>query len=193
MNSKQPCPVPEHVIIKQNNLYSLRFADWYSSTAGAYEQALHVFIQGNNLLERWQSPFTKSTFTIIELGFGLGRNFLSTRQQGITAENIAKEYLTKAGLHLVAKNFYCQKGEIDLIMQDKSYLVFVEVRYRKNNHFGSALETVTKRKQRRIIFASQYFLTKKRLQGHSCRFDVIALEDGRPIQWVKNAFQVDLK
>ncbi|MBT3745088.1 MAG: YraN family protein, partial [Candidatus Thioglobus sp.] len=69
--------------------------------------------------------------------------FSIKRQIGNQAEDVALEYLTQQGLTLVQQNYLTKVGEIDLIMLDvqTQVLVFVEVRYRRNAHFGSAVES----------------------------------------------------
>lgn len=96
------------------------------------------------------------------------------------------------GMRLVARNFHSQRGEIDLIMLDGDSLVFVEVRLRNNDQFGSAAESVNQKKQFRIIHAANYFLQIQNQWGnHPCRFDVVAIS-GQPngrVDWIKDAFQ----
>lgn len=108
---------------------------------------------------------------------------------GNKAEKEALNFLLKKGLRLIQKNFAGSTGEIDLIMQDQDDIVFVEVRFRQNDKFGSALETIDATKQRRIIKTAHYFLHKNRLIDKvNCRFDVITIE-GRTLDWIKNAFE----
>ncbi len=114
----------------------------------------------------------------------------STRQFGEEKEQQACAYLTKHGLQLVVKNYHCKLGEIDLIMQDQETLVFVEVRYRKQNDYGGGLESVTRGKQRKIIRAAQYYLETSKKQNYPCRFDVIAYAKDQKINWIKDAFWV---
>ena len=73
-------------------------------------------------------------------------------------------------------------------MKDKDTLVIIEVRYRKNDRYGSALESVTAKKQARIIAATQLFLTQYKPAG-PVRFDVVALSGDDSIEWIRNAFQ----
>lgn len=111
---------------------------------------------------------------------------------GEQAEDAALDYLLRQGLTLLERNYRCGRGEVDLIMADGRALVFVEVRYRSNPRFGSALESVDARKQAKLIYAAQHYLTSRRLD-RPARFDVVALapEGGRVrIQWVKDAFRV---
>ncbi len=112
----------------------------------------------------------------------------SRKKSGNKAEQDACAYLQKNGLILLEKNFLTRAGEVDLIMQDDSMLVFIEVRYRKNTDFGGAAASVTLSKQRRIIKAALAYQQKYAPQS-SMRFDVIAIEgDNESIDWIKSAF-----
>ncbi len=108
--------------------------------------------------------------------------------QGENAEEKALQFLLSEGLSAVGRNYRCKQGEIDLIMQHDNALVFVEVRYRKNANYGSALETVTVKKQSRIIAATCHYLKANKLTNPPVRFDVVAMT-GDNLNWVKNAFQ----
>ena len=115
-----------------------------------------------------------------------------TAISGSAAENAAKMHLERHGLKLLERNFRCRRGEIDLIMRDGAGLVFVEVRYRRQNRFGSALESVTPAKQARIVAAARYYLQQSS-NSAPCRFDVIGIsgENGNRINWVRDAFRVE--
>ncbi len=114
-------------------------------------------------------------------------------QRGRWAEQTALEYLLTKKLKLLDKNFRSPFGEIDLIMQDKDIILFIEVRYRSNNHFYTALESISKKKCERIISTSYQYLSKNRSASQlDCRFDVVTLSGPQKtptIEWIKNAFQ----
>lgn len=111
-------------------------------------------------------------------------------QIGETAENLACEFLQGQGLTLLTRNFRCPHGELDLIMQDGKTLVIIEVRYRKNAKFGSAIESVTKTKQNKLIAATQVYLESlKTSELLPIRFDVVGILNGQ-LDWIKNAFEV---
>jgi putative endonuclease len=115
---------------------------------------------------------------------------------GQQAEALASQYLQKQNLTLIDQNYHCRRGEIDLIMQDQHTLVFIEVRYRKNARFGSALESVDHRKQAKIITTAEHYLLQSKHEYFDYRFDVIAImpmqnSDKPEITWIKNAFQLD--
>lgn len=118
----------------------------------------------------------------------------SKQQTGQTAEATACEHLQQHGLQLIERNYHCRQGEIDLIMQDGNYTVFVEVRYRRNSGFGSAAESVDQRKQRKIITtASHYLQQHSNLAQQPARFDVVSMSpqgNETVINWIQDAFQV---
>ena len=84
-------------------------------------------------------------------------------------------------------------GELDLVMRDGDTVVFVEVRYRQQSHWGSAAESVNRAKQHRLIHTAQhYLLNTPRLANQPCRFDVIAAEgdpsNPKSYHWIREAF-----
>lgn len=106
---------------------------------------------------------------------------------GEAAEDRALQYLQQQGLSLVERNFRCKGGEIDLVMQERNTLVFVEVRKRADNRYGGAAASVTARKQARLILAAHIFLQRYGMPP-PCRFDVMAM-DGDAMNWLKNAIE----
>ncbi|MEE9445950.1 MAG: YraN family protein [Cocleimonas sp.] len=112
----------------------------------------------------------------------------SRKKQGNKAEDEAHQYLLTQGYQLIERNFSTKAGEIDLIMQDGESTVFIEVRYRKNADFGGAAESVTPKKQQRIIKAALAYSQRYAPQS-SLRFDVIAIEgDNRTLNHIISAF-----
>ncbi len=107
--------------------------------------------------------------------------------KGKKAEDVACSFLQKNGLSLIQRNYQCRYGEIDLIMLDADTLVFIEVRYRKSNHFGSAAASVDKNKQRKLVFTANHFL-QTHPSSQPMRFDVVALTPEEPPNWITNAF-----
>lgn len=115
---------------------------------------------------------------------------MNTQALGWAAEDVACEYLQKQGLICVARNVRSKMGEIDLVMRDARYLIFVEVRARADARFGGAIESVTRHKQQKIIKTALYYLSKHKSHAREAvRFDVLTIE-GRPpvVQWIQNAF-----
>ncbi|MEC4748984.1 YraN family protein [Methylomicrobium sp. Wu6] len=107
--------------------------------------------------------------------------------RGDDAEEKARKFLRNKGLVLVRRNFRCKQGELDLVMKDGRTLVIVEVRFRQSNRHGSALESITRAKQSRIIAATQVYLSKQKLDC-PLRFDVVAISGDGGIEWITNAF-----
>jgi len=112
--------------------------------------------------------------------------------RGNKAEALAESHLIKQGLNTIGCNYRCKAGEIDLLMQDGDTLVFVEVRYRSNPFFGTAAESITRRKMTRIRKTAEHFLlTHKQYTHLFMRFDVIAISaqtDKQELFWIKDAF-----
>ncbi len=120
---------------------------------------------------------------------------VSRRDKGEQAELRALDFLQQRGLITIQRNYSCRRGEIDLVMQDGSTHVFVEVRYRSNPNFGSAAESITPAKQQRVIAAAQHYLLSACKEGFpSCRFDVVAVCGNKQqnIEWIKDAFQLSM-
>jgi len=108
---------------------------------------------------------------------------------GADAEARALAHLQGRGLRLVARNFRCKLGELDLVMRDGETLAVVEVRQRSHPGFGGAAESVDRRKQRRIIHATQMFLSGHPQYGSwPLRFDVVALDGAGRVDWIAAAF-----
>ena len=119
----------------------------------------------------------------------LPRLFQATNSVGVQFEQQALAFLKQQGLSLVCQNFYCRYGEIDLIMSDQDTLVFIEVRYRKNQDFGGATGSVTRQKQQKIIKTAKHYLVQLESEPY-CRFDVIAISEKiTEPQWIQDAFQ----
>ncbi|MGB4074288.1 YraN family protein [Pseudomonas sp.] len=118
---------------------------------------------------------------------------ISTQQRGNAAEALARQHLEQQGLRLLAQNWRCRLGELDLVMLDADTVVFVEVRYRRYSAWGGAVESVDARKREKLSRAAQHFLQQEsRWAKHPCRFDVIAInaDSQAPAQlnWIQNAF-----
>ena len=112
---------------------------------------------------------------------------------GRQAEDLAARFLEKKKLRIIARNYRCRGGEIDLVCRDGKVLVFVEVRLRQSTAFGGAAASVTAIKQCRIILAAQHFLMTNALTNDDCRFDCILMNgtSGNDIEWLRDAFSLD--
>lgn len=107
-------------------------------------------------------------------------------------EQLAKKYLLAQGLTFIEANFRLRLGEIDLIMQDGAILVFVEVKYRSSDRYGSSLEQVTASKIRKIKLVASAYLQRQYSEVACVRFDVVGISPkgaGHRFDWVKGAFE----
>ncbi len=120
------------------------------------------------------------------------QNLRTNLNRGREAEERACRYLLLQGLMLTERNYRSPFGEIDLVMQERDTLVFVEVRYRARGDFGSAAETVDARKQGRLrATAEHYRQNVPRASKKACRFDIVAITgDGEDadFHWLRNVF-----
>lgn len=117
------------------------------------------------------------------------RRYASHLIHGRAAENHARRHLEREGLVFVEANYRCRAGEIDLIMRQEGTIVFVEVRYRKGQSYGGALESIDSGKQRRLRAAAEHYLQRRRSAADSpCRFDVVLITGSpRQMEWIPNA------
>ena len=107
---------------------------------------------------------------------------------GRAFEEKALAFLEDQGFQILEKNFRCRQGEIDLVGIHESCLVFVEVKYRRNERSGMPEEAGGAGKQMKICRVSDYFRIKNKKYWHmQVRYDVVAL-CGEEIRWHKNAF-----
>lgn len=116
----------------------------------------------------------------------------STVVLGSLAEQTACDYLKAQGLTFVDSNYRIKGGEIDLIMRDKEFLVFIEVKMRQQASHGDAIEMITPKKIKCIIRTAQHYLIEHELTDkiHG-RFDVIGINKNKAeITWIQNAFDV---
>ncbi|MCG8429482.1 MAG: YraN family protein [Chromatiales bacterium] len=116
----------------------------------------------------------------------------SGRVAGNDGEQLACTYLEHQGLVTVERNFSTRQGEIDLIMREQNTLVFVEVRLRSRSDYGTGADSVTRRKQQRLIITANQFLQKRFGNNPpACRFDVVSIggQNAEKIDWIKDAFQ----
>lgn len=110
---------------------------------------------------------------------------------GNRAEKLAAKHLKKHKLKLIETNYHCKLGELDLIMRDGDYLVFVEVRHRRSQNFGGALESIDKRKQTKLTRAAQHYLVHHNINNCPARFDIVCVNGdlNKPeFLWLQNAF-----
>jgi putative endonuclease len=121
------------------------------------------------------------------------RNNYWRSRKGLRYEELAITHLQQQGLCLLQRNFRCATGEIDLIMQHRHVLVFVEVRFRGNPDYGGAVATITRDKQQKLLRTARFFLLcHKEHQQRDCRFDVVGItpgpSGGSRFDWIQDAF-----
>ena len=116
---------------------------------------------------------------------------MNKRSLGKEKENLAANFLMHQGVKILERNFSCNVGEVDLIGWDRGYLVFVEVKYRKNTNAGYPQESVSKYKRRKICLVSNYYKMQKHYGDNvPVRYDVVSIL-GERIRWDKDAFDYD--
>ncbi|SFC54680.1 YraN family protein [Pseudoalteromonas denitrificans] len=114
----------------------------------------------------------------------------NSREKGQYYEIQAEGFLKQQGLKPIDRNYWCKLGEIDLIMQQKDTLVFIEVKYRKSALYGGALYALTQSKQKKLKKAIQFYIQQHQLQNSALRVDFVAINGQNPYQfnWIKNVF-----
>lgn len=116
---------------------------------------------------------------------------MSTREVGTNYELMAEKFLQDKGMLPLARNQRIHYAEIDLILKDSEYLVFVEVKYRRNQNFSQILEQLRVSQLERIKHAAKVWMTTEDIIEHQtlCRFDLVTIT-GEPfhIEWFKDAF-----
>lgn len=115
----------------------------------------------------------------------------SSNDLGKKGENIAKNYLRSLGYSLIACNYRCRYGEIDIIAQIYNTVSFIEVKTRRSISYGEPEEAVDTFKIEKIKKTAKYFISNKKLYGHEICFDVISIKyrSGKYLLGhIKNAF-----
>lgn len=118
-----------------------------------------------------------------------GRVQYNKRKTGNEQEEIAVHFLQAKGYEVIERNYYCRFGEIDIVCKEGGYLVFVEVKFRKDTRMGTPEEAVSPFKIQHIVRSSQNYLYQKRYSLDTpVRFDVVVIL-GNEIQVIQNAFE----
>jgi putative endonuclease len=115
---------------------------------------------------------------------------------GKEGEAAARTFLERRGVRILAENFACAAGEIDLVGQERDTVLFIEVKTRRSKAFGPPHLAVHQRKQRQIVRTAQWYLAERRMPEVACRFDVLAVtfpndEDVPRIEWLRDAFPAE--
>lgn len=115
------------------------------------------------------------------------------RTIGTAGEQAAERFLRRRGYVIVARNYRCRAGEIDLVALVRDTVVFVEVKTRRQPECGSPVDAVDRQKQRKIVTAARHFIAQHELHDRCARFDVVGVwwEDGQArCELIENAFEV---
>lgn len=97
---------------------------------------------------------------------------------GRSGEALAEEHLRRKGMLVLARNYRCRAGEIDLVARDGDTVVFVEVKERRGRSHGSAVEAVGWSKRRKVARAARMYAAVHGLSDAPLRFDVVAIDWG---------------
>jgi putative endonuclease len=123
---------------------------------------------------------------------GLVASLKRLRRSGVCGERLACLHLEFHGYEILARNFRCRNGEIDIVARKDGQTVFVEVKERRGARHGHAIEVVTESKRRRVVRAASLYAAAHGLTESALRFDVIAVDwdgPGRPrVRHETNAF-----
>jgi putative endonuclease len=112
---------------------------------------------------------------------------------GDNSEAVAARHLQRNGYRIIARNYHGRRGEVDIIARDGDTLVFVEVKARRSDRYGSPKGAVTPQKQKQVSMAALEYLKFNGLSDVRARFDVVAIcadAKGNRIEIVKNAFEL---
>ncbi|AEF54994.1 YraN family protein [Marinomonas posidonica] len=116
---------------------------------------------------------------------------ITAKNNGQKAEQEAEAFLCRKGLTFVERNFYCRTGEIDLIFLDQQTYVFVEVRFRADPKHGTAAESLSSSKLKKIRNSAALWLQKNNKSDVSSRFDAVLFDikiDHKHLTWLKAVF-----
>ena len=114
---------------------------------------------------------------------------MNKREVGSRYELQAAAYLQQKGMQILEKNYRCRIGEVDLIGRDQEYLVFVEVKFRRNLSYGAPAEAVTLLKQMTIRRVAEWYLAQRGLAAETpCRFDLVGIDGNGAMVHYPDAF-----
>ncbi len=117
---------------------------------------------------------------------------MSNIEIGKYGEKLACEFLIKKGYKIIETNYkYSRYGEIDIIAMDKNELCFIEVKTRRNDHFGTPFEAITKDKLLKILSCVKNYVLKTDLKYSKTRIDAISIEIGESAPKIKHIKNVE--
>jgi len=116
---------------------------------------------------------------------------MDSHELGKAGQKAAEAFLKSKGYEIIDRNFHTRSGELDLVVRDGDYIVFVEVKARKSLEYGYPREAITRTKQKRILKTALAYLTQNHLHNSNIRFDVVEvlLQQGQTYaSHIENAF-----
>ena len=121
---------------------------------------------------------------------------MNRQEVGKLGEKVAQKFLRKQGYHIYEVSFRCPQGEIDIIAQQKDYLVFVEVRTKSSLDFGTPEESLTQSKKKKLIASALTYAKTHQNLPSLWRIDVVAIElddkgQAKRIELIENAIEQD--
>lgn len=99
----------------------------------------------------------------------------STREIGTEGEKMAAAYLESKGYTILEFNYFFEHSEVDIVAYDESYIIFVEVKKRKNTDFGDPADFITEEKKQHVYKAAEAWLYERKMDGSPVRFDVVTI------------------
>jgi putative endonuclease len=119
-------------------------------------------------------------------------NFIDKKAFGAWGEQLAADYLQKAGYEIVCRNYRCRYGELDLVCREEGVWCFVEVKVRKSTQYGDGLQAITTLKKKHLRAAARVFLNQQNDTDGAGRFDIVAIQYNSLVDYeiclVQNAF-----
>lgn len=115
----------------------------------------------------------------------------NTRKKGTSGEQIAEKFLIEKGYKILDRNFYFERGEIDIVAEDNGVIVFVEVKSRSSEEYGEPEDSITPNKRKQLRKVAEGYFYEKNISDVEARFDVISIKwkKGNPIiEHIENAF-----
>ncbi|MDY7019447.1 MAG: YraN family protein [Chloroflexota bacterium] len=121
---------------------------------------------------------------------------MNRQEVGKLGEKLAQKFLKRKGYRILETGFRCREGEIDIIAQQKDYLVFVEVRTKSNLRFGTPEESITHKKKEKVITSALTYISTHQNIPSLWRIDVVAIEidqkgKSKRIELIENAIGQD--
>jgi len=116
------------------------------------------------------------------------KKLLNRKTIGRLGEDRAERFLKKQGFKILSRNFRCPIGEIDIIAMDGQTLVFIEVKTRRSDRFGTAIEAVDSKKIAKLKKLALYYIKNYYKAEPPVRFDIIGVSGDGEIYYVKGAF-----